>query len=311
MKYEISVAIPTYNCPNYLKETLDSILNQTYPASEIVVVDDGSTDHTPEVLASYGNRIKSLRIDNGGPSMARKAASEATTSPWLAFCDHDDLWLPNHLERRVALLKKYPDVNFTFSNALFFGPTAAEGTSLFDYAPDGWWENLGQANSDDCLILDNDFYLHLLRFNPVWPTTAVMSRDLYDSIGGIDPRYSRLVNEDADMTRKAVLHGYTLCDFITTAMQRRHAGNTSGSELKTLLGKCQILENHIALAIAPEQLHSTIKMTIDVTLHEAFLAAYYAEDRQAIKEIASKLGFTRLSIKDQLRFISLFLRTIF
>jgi glycosyltransferase involved in cell wall biosynthesis len=311
MKYEISVAIPTYNSPALLKETLDSILNQTYPAAEIVVVDDGSTDHTPDVLASYGKLIKSLRIDNGGPSMARKVAAEATTSPWLAFCDHDDLWLPNHLEKRVALLKKYPDVNFSFSNALFFGPTAVEGTTLFDYAPDGWWENLGQANSDGCLVLDSGFYLHLLRFNPVWPTTTVMSRALYDSIGGIDPRYSRLVNEDADMTRKAVLHGNSLCDFTTTAMQRRHAGNTSGSELKTLLGKCQILKDHMTLAVAPIELHDAITNAINSTLHEAFVAAYYAENKQVIKEIAGRLGFANLSIKNQLRFIYLFLRTIF
>lgn len=309
---DIAVAIPTYNHAELLRETLDAILNQRYPAAEIMVVDDGSTDHTPAVLAEYAPRVKSLRIANSGPSMARKVAAEATTSPWLAFCDHDDLWLPEHLERRVALLSHYPHANFSFADAEFFGPGARPGARIFsDDAPKGWWEALGTANADNCLVLDGQFYRQLLAFNPAWPSTTVLSRELYNQIGGIDPRYSRLVNEDADMTRKAVLHGQTVCDFTITSRQRRYVGNTSGSVLKSLLGKCQILEDHITLGIAPPAWHGEIRQTVQATLQEAFLAAYYAEDLPNLKRIARRLGITHLSLKNQLRFLALSLRTLF
>lgn len=309
---DIAVAIPTYNHAELLKETLDAILNQSYPAAEIMVVDDGSTDHTPAVLAEYAPRVKSLRIANSGPSMARKVAAEATTSPWLAFCDHDDLWLPGHLERRVALLSKYPQVSFSFGDAEFFGPTAHPGLRTFaDGVPKGWWEALGPANADNCLLLDGQFYRQLLAFNPAWPSTILLSRALYRQIGGIDPRYSRLVNEDADMTRKAVLHGQTLCDFSITNRQRRYSGNTSGSVLKSLLGKCQILEDHITLGVAPAALHGEIRQTVQATLQEAFLAAYYAEDLPSLKQIARRLGLTHLSLKNHLRFLALSLRPLF
>jgi len=300
MKYDIAVAVPTYNRAEYLEEALEAILGQTYPATEIIVVDDGSTDHTPDILARYGKRITAIRITNSGCTVARKTAVDASSSPWLAFCDSDDIWLPHHLERRATLLEKYPAVDFSFANGQFFGPTAVD-SCIYDYAPAGWWENLGVANADQCLLLDQGFYVPLLRFNPAWPSTVLLSRALYDKVGGIDPRYAYMVAEDGDIMRKAVLHGTTLCDFAVTVRQRRHAGNTSGSELKSRLGKYQILQNHIQLAIAPKHWHTDIDNAIAETLNDALTMAYYAEDKRLMRDIVSKLGLRRLSGKNRLR----------
>ncbi|NOR68250.1 MAG: glycosyltransferase [Methylomarinum sp.] len=305
MTYQISVAIPAYNRADYLKETLDSILSQTYPASEIIVVDDGSTDNTPDVIASYGSQIKSLRIDNSGAAIARKTAVEATSSPWLAFCDSDDLWLPHHLERRVNQLKKYPQVNFSFSDLSPFGPTAKTDHTYFADAAANWWQQFPDPDQDNCVFMGQQAYIPFLSFNPGSPVTTVMTRELYDKIGGIDPRYSRMVAEDADMARKAVLHGIVLCDKTVTAKQRRHSGNMSAQVLQNLLGKCQILENHISFNIAPKTMHPAIQLAIGETLQEAFLAAYYVQNKHQAKSIINKLGWSNLSIKDRLRFLYL------
>ncbi len=306
---KISVAIPAYNRADYLRETLDSILNQSYPASEIIVVDDGSTDHTPDVLAGYGNKIKSIRIENSGAAIARKTAAEASTYPWLAFCDSDDVWLPHHLERRVALLKRYPDINFSFSDLAPFGPAAIAGRTYFSDAPADWWQQFPPPD-DNCIIMGTGAYRPFLRFNPGSPVTTVMTRDLYDRIGGIDGRYSRTVAEDADMARKAVLHGNVLCDLTVTAKQRRHADNMSAQVLSNLLGKCDILENHIRLQVAPVELYDDIQAEIKRTLHEAFLAAYYVNDFVAAKKIVNHLGWRSLSVKNQLRFLKLFITSL-
>ncbi len=309
-KFNISVAIPAYNRADYLKETLDAILNQTYPASEIIVVDDGSTDHTPAVLASYGSKIKSIRIENSGAAIARKTAAEASSCPWLAFCDSDDIWLPHHLERRVSLLKQYPDVNFSFSDLQPFGAAAIAGRTYFSDAPDDWWQHFPPPDTNHCIVMGENAYLPFLRFNPGSPVTTVMTRELYDQIGGIDPRYSRMVAEDADMARKAVLHGYVLCDLTVTAKQRRHAGNMSAQILHNLLGKCQILENHIALNIAPESLHEAITQEIDRTLKEAFHAAYYANNFPGAQQIIKRINRPSLSVKDQLRYLKLYISSL-
>ncbi len=310
MSYLISVAIPTYNRADYLRETIDAILNQSHPACEIIVVDDGSTDHTPDVLAGYGNKIKSIRIENSGAAIARKTAAEASTCPWLAFCDSDDIWMPFHLERRVSLLKQHPDINFSFSDLISFGDAAVPNRTYFSDAPENWWQQFPKPDANNCIVMGTKAYRPFLRFNPGSPVTTVMTRELYNKIGGIDGRYSRMVAEDADMARKAVLHGNVLCDLTATAKQRRHSGNMSAQVLQNLLGKCQILENHIRLQVAPVELYDDIQAEIERTLHEAFLAAYYVNDFVAAKKIINHLDWRSLSVKNQLRFLKLFFTSL-
>jgi cellulose synthase/poly-beta-1,6-N-acetylglucosamine synthase-like glycosyltransferase len=310
MSFQISVAIPVYNRADYLKETLDSIFAQTYSPYEVIVVNDGSTDHTTDVMTSYGSRIIALHIENSGAAFARKTAAEASTGNWLAFCDSDDLWLPHHLERRVSLLKMHPDIDFSFSDLIPFGSAAIKGCTYFSDAPDKWWQQFPTPDADNCVLMGRTAYKPFLSYNPGSPVTTVMTRELYDKIGGIDPRYSRMVAEDADMARKAILQGNVLCDLTVTAKQRRHDGNMSAQVLHNLLGKCQILENHIALNIAPEILHADILSAINETLQEAFVASYYAQNKEEAKRIIAKVGWNNLSTKDKLRYLYLLIQRI-
>src|SRR5687767_12506309 len=87
----VSVVVPTYNRAELLQRTVQSILAQTVPALEVVVVDDGSTDHTPDACAGFGGSIRYLRQENQGLSMARNKGIEASRGDWIAFCDSDDL----------------------------------------------------------------------------------------------------------------------------------------------------------------------------------------------------------------------------
>src|ERR1043165_8653356 len=101
----ISVVIPTYNSAPFLPETLDSVFAQTYPAHEVIVVDDGSTDNTEEVLRAYAGRITYVKQANAGVSSARNAAIERATGNWFALLDSDDIWKPQKLERQVNFLR--------------------------------------------------------------------------------------------------------------------------------------------------------------------------------------------------------------
>lgn len=95
----ISVVIPVYNSISYVEQCLDSILGQTYSPSEIIVVDDGSTDGSGSYIQGlYGDKIKLITKRNGGAGSARNVGVNCATSEWVAFCDSDDVWLPNHLE---------------------------------------------------------------------------------------------------------------------------------------------------------------------------------------------------------------------
>lgn len=118
MSVEVSIITPTYNSLQFLEDTLESILNQTYTNWELLITDDCSTDGTWELLQKYqkqDNRIKIFRLErNSGPGVARNNSIKQAQGRFIAFCDSDDLWKSEKLEKQVKFLieKKIP---FTYS----------------------------------------------------------------------------------------------------------------------------------------------------------------------------------------------------
>jgi glycosyltransferase involved in cell wall biosynthesis len=101
----VTAAITTYNRARFLPGALESAFAQTYEGEvEVLVVDDGSTDETPDVLARFGDRIRVVRQQNGGRSAARNTAVREARGPYLSFLDSDDRWLPDKLARQVPVL---------------------------------------------------------------------------------------------------------------------------------------------------------------------------------------------------------------
>lgn len=105
----VSVVIPVFNRPDFLKEAIDSVLSQSYANNEIIVVDDGSTDATASVIDSYGDSVKKIRQDNKGVSSARNAGIRASKFDLISFLDSDDLWMKNKLERQVSFFEENRD----------------------------------------------------------------------------------------------------------------------------------------------------------------------------------------------------------
>lgn len=113
----VTIVIPVYNGSNYVKEAIDSALNQTYKNLEIVVVNDGSTDTTDEILKSYGDKIRYFSKENGGVSTALNLAIKEAKGEYISWLSHDDLYLPNKIQRQIEELSKLDDKNtIMFSN---------------------------------------------------------------------------------------------------------------------------------------------------------------------------------------------------
>ncbi len=112
----ISVIIPAYNAGEYIARAIDIVLAQSRNADEIIVVDDGSTDNTSEVVAQYESKVKYIRQDNAGASVARNTGIEAATGEWIAFLDADDEWLPEKLKLQTEHLMRNGDLVWTTGN---------------------------------------------------------------------------------------------------------------------------------------------------------------------------------------------------
>jgi len=116
----VSCIVPVFNGERYLGEALDSILAQTYCPLEVAVVDDGSTDGTAAVVASYGDRVSYLRQPNAGPAAARNRGLGAARGELIAFLDADDLWHPEKLARQMARFEARPELEFCVAHVQNF-----------------------------------------------------------------------------------------------------------------------------------------------------------------------------------------------
>jgi glycosyltransferase involved in cell wall biosynthesis len=115
-----SIIIPVYNSENYIEECIESVLNQTFKAFEIIVVDDGSTDRTPEIVGKYSGIVTYIRHANQGPSVARNAGLKISRGKYLCFLDADDIYKPERLEKLIGFLEDYPELGYTFSDVEVF-----------------------------------------------------------------------------------------------------------------------------------------------------------------------------------------------
>ncbi len=199
-----SIIIPAYNAAGWVKRAIDSTLTQTYSLREVLVVNDGSTDATAEVLARYGDVIRVLTQPNGGLSSARNLGISEARGEYLAFLDADDYWLPEKLARQVACLQQDRSLGFCSTRTRVVSP---DGEVL------GTW---------DCPTMDSTLLRTLFLRHASIPGSGsgvLMRSQLFKHTGGFDTQLRSL--EDIDMwMRLASLSDYACVDEILTVITK-------------------------------------------------------------------------------------------
>jgi len=142
----ISVVIPTYNYAHYLAYALDSVLTQTRPPDEIIVVDDGSTDNTRDVLARYEHRIRYVYQPNAGLSAARNTGTKLATGDWVAYLDSDDAWKPDKLLKQEEAVSRNPEAILVYTGFWYLNPDGSFSEGATTLAPDRLWPSLRARN---------------------------------------------------------------------------------------------------------------------------------------------------------------------
>ncbi|HXP77396.1 MAG TPA: glycosyltransferase [Stellaceae bacterium] len=246
MSFDVSAIIPTYNRAHLIGDTIDSILRQTAPPAEIIVVDDGSTDDTAATVARCGNAVRYHRIENSGPGAARNVGVSMARSPWIAFCDSDDVWLPTKQERQLRLHALCPEVECSFTDLTRVVSGEPQSPSLFGEVPPGLWEQHRRIVEDTIWIYDTSFYDRCLSAMPMLPTTLLMSKRRFQQLGGFNPEFFRDLAEDFEFALR--IAGEPPVGFLAEALAefRRHAGSRSGNPFADWAAQAKVLEYALA-----------------------------------------------------------------
>lgn len=305
-----SVVIPTYNASGRLRKTIESVLAQTLPPHEVIIVDDGSTDDTNQVCATFGDTITYIAVANGGQQRARNLGSERASGDWIAFLDHDDLWHPEYLSEIQAFHHRH-SFDLVFCNSLTVqeqngASVIQDGTRFTQLAPAGYWQALGVDTSDKWTVLERYHYVRFLAFHPVQPSVMTIRKDMFQKLGGFDPRMRGISAEDFEFSLRAIRLARVGLIWKPLATITRHAGNASvdGSKMAMDVVHCLqfAMQNHDLTAVERHAVDAELQRRLPDAIDGAFTLRRFQElvDYQAIMATSPgikariKIGIARL-----------------
>lgn len=248
----IAAVIPAYNAAGYVEDAIRSVLRQSRPPDEVVVVDDGSEDATADIAEAVAPDVRVVRAAHGGSSAARNAGAEHSRSTWIAYLDADDRWDEEKVEvfEGVVLANDPPGLIFSDFRRrdLELGVTREKtNTDIFRWLLD--WPA-------DVTELDDGLRLHsfsperalgaLLKGYPVFPSTVMVRRDVLERAGGWDPRFTR--SQDLEVWMRMVRErGMAYLDrVLTTVHVREGHGEPYDWVARQLEWDLRVLKHHVS-----------------------------------------------------------------
>ena len=252
---KVSVIIPNYNYARYVGEAIESVINQTYTNIEIVVVNNGSTDNSLEILEGFGDRIKLVNQENLGQSGARKSGLLKATGDFIAFLDADDTWEPQKIEKQLLLFS--PTTELVYCGIGRFSGKSKSRISTHLPRFNGSCAQDFVSQPGVSIVLSGE-------------STAIFTRALLEKVGGFDPELNSAAGWD--FFRRC--SKFTDFDFVPEALTnyRIHDSNMSNNGLKTIpdiRNAYKKLFEDREWAISPKQARRTI-----ISLEYAFLKTH-------------------------------------
>ena len=216
----VSVVIPAYNAERTVRRAIDSVLGQTYPAHEIIVVDDGSKDGTAQAVRSYGDRVIGIEQQNAGTSVARNSGIAVSGGEWIAFLDADDEWLSDKLQRQTEHLARMPELRWSFSN--FYVKTDDSGPIEQMHNR----ENISKTVRRSEVI--ESYFRALLGGITAWTGSIIVHRSVFDTVGMFEPGIKRA--QDTDLWFR-IAYRYPSAGYLAEPTAIYHK-DTPGSSVK-------------------------------------------------------------------------------
>jgi glycosyltransferase involved in cell wall biosynthesis len=232
--------VPAYNAAPFLRPAIDSALAQDGVPLRVIVVDDGSTDDTAAIARSYGPPVEVISQPNKGLPGARNSGIGASSAPYLALLDADDIWRPGKLARQVALLDQHREIGLVFTDMTLF-------SGAFHVEEDGYLLTTPEYAALSRTPLGSAAYSlpanladAAMRFNFISPSSVVLRRDAIAQVGGFDEAFR--VCEDIECWLRVLRDWRAISIEDRLVLSRLWHGNISKSAEKMIRGRLQIGE---------------------------------------------------------------------
>jgi glycosyltransferase involved in cell wall biosynthesis len=296
----VSVIVPTYNRAARLEDCLRSIVAAAAVDSEIIVVDDGSTDNTSEVVAQFPE-VRYLRQANRGPSAARNAGARLARGRYLAFFDSDDVMLAGARERITRFLDDHADVGAAFTNAVVKHLDGATEEAFDPADGDAMWSIPLAASLDGARVFDREAFLQSMVIDRCYliPSITILRRSVFEAVGGFDE--SLVGYEEWDLfSRMAARCSFAYFDE-PSAVIMKHESNLSGNLEAMVVQGVAILRKFLdgALPLHGRARVAVVKkldwMMLDVAKH-AFSRGDFPTARRRALDSLKRAGHRRQAL---------------
>ncbi len=269
MTFQVSVVIPSYNYDAFIANALDSVLGQQGVDVDVVVVDDGSTDNTLDILRAYEGKIRLFRQANGGVSAARNLGIEKAQYDLIAFLDADDWMLENSLHARCAYWQEHPDCDWVYSLWKIANSDGdIVGTSL-DYFPHK--DGIMQGDIFPCLL---NGYAGMHIMTPIFRLADVKA------CGGFRTKYKAA--EDYDfLLRMSRGKRVAYCPDVYSGVQRLHHSHLSPNPALRYEAEIGILESYRSDMMARQSLEESYRDRIS-NLYNYLICIYAEENKKSL-----------------------------
>ena len=279
----VTVVIPAFNCEAYITETLKSVFGQTYAATEVIVVDDGSSDQTRQRVEEFGELVQYVRQERAGVSRARNLGTARAKCEFIAFLDADDVWMPDKLMKQVAILSEDG-----YKECVHTNYTLLSKDSI------GWVESAAKWEPATENYLSE--FIHGRRFRM---SSLLVSKKCVQDIGGFDEGIPGRYSEDLDLFLKISERIPIAYIGEPLVLYRRHGKSTTATGRARELAVCDLYVFEAAIKRCPDRWRSLTKSDRDALFDMALFAGWSCledDDLHSAKQYFNRaLKFRRYS----------------
>lgn len=277
-----SVIIPLYNKEQQIKQTVESVLRQSFTDFEIIIIDDGSTDNSAKVVSKFtDDRIFIFSQENGGVSVARNHGIMKARAKHIALLDGDDLWYDNHLCELKKLISHFPDAGLFCNNyEIFYSDNFAKPACL----------NL--KFNKECILI-NDFFKASITNSVAWTSAVGFTKESFNAIGGFNPILKTA--QDLDLwIRMALKYSVAFNPTITMSYKLHIDNSLSKNEYNEM--RYQFINSYKEA----ETKNASLKRYLDVNRYALAIRSLINNEEVIYKKVKTEIDYKNLNFKQKI-----------